>query len=139
VSAAFYYLPSRAWELGIGSVVALMVRRNIIVPIPITALRWACVAVLLVVPIISDERGHPGVAAAVVCLATAVLLVPGANFGRAESALWPLTAVGDRSYSLYLVHWPLFAFASNVFLTAVPAQVNIALLGIAAIWTELQY
>ncbi|MBR1213958.1 acyltransferase family protein [Bradyrhizobium sp. JYMT SZCCT0180] len=139
VSAAFYYLPSRAWELGIGSVVALMVRRNIIAPIPITALRWACVAVLLVVPVITDERGHPGVAAAVVCLATAVLLVPGANLGRAESALWPLTAVGDRSYSLYLVHWPLFAFASNVFLTAVPAQVNIALLGIAAILTELQY
>ena len=139
VSAAFYYLPSRAWELGGGSVVALMLRRNIIAPISIPALRWACVAVLLVVPVIADERGHPGVAAAVVCLATAVLLVPGANLGRAESALWPLTAVGDRSYSLYLVHWPLFAFASNVFLTPVPARVNIALLGIAAIWTELQY
>jgi hypothetical protein len=139
VSAAFYYLPSRAWELGVGSVVALMLRRNIIAPIPIPALRWACVAVLLVVPVIADERGHPGVSAAVVCLATAVLLVPGANLGRAESALWPLTAVGDRSYSLYLVHWPLFAFASNVFLTPVPAQVNIALLGITAIWTELQY
>jgi hypothetical protein len=40
---------------------------------------------------------------------------------------------------LYLVHWPLFAFASNVFLTPVPAEVNIALLGITAIWTELQY
>jgi peptidoglycan/LPS O-acetylase OafA/YrhL len=139
VSAAFYYLPSRAWELGVGSVVALMLRRNIIAPIPMRALRWACVAVLLVVPVIADEQGHPGVTAAVVCLATAVLLVPGPNLGRAESALWPLTAVGDRSYSLYLVHWPLFAFASNVFLTPVPAQVNIALLGITAIWTELQY
>jgi peptidoglycan/LPS O-acetylase OafA/YrhL len=139
VPAAFYYLPSRAWELGVGSVVALMLRRNIIAPISIPALRWACVAALLVVPVIADERGHPGVAAAVVCLATAVLLVPGANLGRAESALWPLTAVGDRSYSLYLVHWPLFAFASNVFLTPVPARVNIALLGITAIWTELQY
>lgn len=139
ISAAFYYLPSRAWELGIGSVVALMLRRNIIAPIPIPVLRWACVAILLLVPVIADERGHPGVVAAVVCLATAVLLVPGANLGRAESALWPLTAIGDRSYSLYLVHWPLFAFASNVFLTPVPAQVNIALLGITAIWTELQY
>jgi peptidoglycan/LPS O-acetylase OafA/YrhL len=139
VPAAFYYLPSRAWELGVGSVVALMLRRNIIAPIPIPALRWACVAILLVVPVIADEQGHPGVAAAVVCLATAVLLVPGANLGSAGSALWPLTAVGDRSYSLYLVHWPLFAFASNVFLTPVPAQVNIALLGVTAIWTELQY
>jgi hypothetical protein len=33
----------------------------------------------------------------------------------------------------------LFAFASNIFLVAVPAQVNIALLGITVVWTELQY
>ncbi len=139
VSAAFYFLPSRAWELGIGSVVALLVRRNVVVPMPLPALRSGCAAVLLVVPVITNEQGHPGVPAAIVCIATALLLVPGANLDKVKATLLPFTAVGDRSYSLYLVHWPLLAFANNVFLDPVPAQVNIALLGVAAVWTELQY
>jgi hypothetical protein len=116
----------------------------------------ALLGTLLAVPFVADERGHPGIAAAIVCFATAVLMVPGAKLEhvamlkgpalRVNGAKWMgaralalLTFVGDRSYSLYLVHWPIFAFANHVFITPVPGLVNLALLGVCATWTELQY
>jgi peptidoglycan/LPS O-acetylase OafA/YrhL len=137
-SATFYFLPSRAWELGIGVVVALGVRRGLVGPTRIPAVRLGCAAVLLVVPMLVDQAGHPGLPAALVCLATAVLLLPGATIGFAP-AVRPLTTIGDRSYSLYLVHWPVLAFANNIVIGTVPGWVSAALLVPIALWAEAQY
>jgi peptidoglycan/LPS O-acetylase OafA/YrhL len=138
-SAAFYLLPTRAWELGLGSVVALLVRRGLAPPRPSSAARVAAGIVVVAVPLFATERGHPGLAALVACLATAVLLLPGREPGRVEHALRPLGAVGDRSYSLYLVHWPVFVFANNVYLLPVPQYVNLLLLLPCVLWMEAQY
>ncbi len=138
-TAAFYLLPSRAWELGIGSVVALLVRRQLVLPMRATAVRAVCGAILLVAPFLASEDGHPGLVASLVCLATAMLLVPGAALNRFAGPLRPITVIGDRSYSLYLLHWPLIAFANNIFIAPVPLGVRLALLALAAVFTELQY
>jgi peptidoglycan/LPS O-acetylase OafA/YrhL len=137
-SAAFYFLPTRAWELGAGTAAALIVRRGVTLERIGRWVRPACALVLLVTPFIASERGHPGLAAIVVCLATAVLLISGQTV-RPAGPLAPLIPIGDRSYSLYLVHWPLLAFANNVFVGPVPWSVNALLVALALVLTEIQY
>ncbi|QAY77488.1 acyltransferase family protein [Sphingosinicella sp. BN140058] len=137
-SATFYFLPTRFWELGIGSVLALLIRKEWVRPAALPIPRLAAAAILILVPLLVDERGHPGLPALVICLATALLLVPGLDL-KASRPLAPLVAIGDRSYSLYLVHWPVYAFVNNIFITRVPLWLNILLLVPVLIWMELQY
>ena len=137
-SAAFYMLPTRAWELAMGSVIVLLVRRNLLRSVP-SPLRWLCVAVIVLLPVIVGEEGHPGWSALIICTATAILLIPAARQNGARQTFAPLVAIGDRSYSLYLVHWPLLAFASNIFLRVTPVWVNGLLLLAAGVLAELQY
>jgi len=139
-SAAFYMVPSRAWELGVGSVLALALARGRVKPGRWPAARMLAVAILLIVPLVADDANHPGWAALVCCLATALLLVPGGEPGKRLSAmLAPICATGDRSYSLYLVHWPVFAFAGNVMIAPVPLWVNLLLIIPCLVWAEAQY
>ncbi len=138
-SATFYLLPFRAWELGFGCVVALLVRRNMIAAGRYPLMRLICAAILVVTPMLAGDAGHPGGAALIVCLATAVLLIPGGDSKKLGTLLKPMTWIGDRSYSLYLVHWPLFAFANNLFLQSPPMKLNMLLLAIAFVWAEAQY
>lgn len=136
-SAAFYFLPSRAWELGFGSAVAILVRRQIVLP-GSAWLRAAAWAVLAVVPFLATEAGHPGWPAVAVCLATSLILFfPPANILLPVQKV--LGLVGDRSYSLYLVHWPIFAYANNVFADHPSAVINTVLLLVSVGFAEIQF
>lgn len=135
---AFYMLPTRAWEMGLGSLVALRVAKGSGTGSSWPAARAVCLLLLLGVPLLVDESGHPGLPAIMVCATTALLMMPGLALSP-RRWLAPFVAIGDRSYSLYLVHWPVYAFANNVFIRPVPLGVNLALLGIVLLWTELQY
>ena len=126
-SFAFYILPTRAWELSIGSMVALM-RMDVS---PVAVLRWAfwpSLAALVIVPFFPTGYPHPGPDALIVCIATAVIIINGRQlFGR----VYPLRAtawVGDASYSLYLAHWPFIAFLNNAYLGETPASARIVAL-----------
>ncbi len=137
-SATFYMLPTRAWELGVGGVVAMLVNRGALRTSRLLLARIASVAAIVAAAMLSDENGHPGMAAAVVCLATCVLMVPGSVW-RGRGAGRMASLAGDRSYSLYLVHWPLFAFANNVVIGPVPLSIRLALLVACFVLAELQY
>lgn len=50
-----------------------------------------------------------------------------------------MVKIGDWSYSLYLVHWPLFAFANNVFLGLVPDFIMILIVFLSIALAYLQY
>ncbi len=111
--AAFYLLPARMWELGIGSLIALLPMGRLMDAAMRKLFLPACAALLLV-PLMWLPL--PRVAAvAVVCVATAVVIL------RRHSALDDrpipnaLAKFGDASYSLYLVHWPVFAFLNNAY------------------------
>lgn len=118
-SAAFYLLPFRAWELGLGSIGALLAAPlatgawRVPAQRALAVLAWPAWALLLLVPMAPGGFGtaHPGPAALIVGLATLALLMR--DPVRVPRGLTPLVRIGDGSYALYLVHWPLLAFLHN--------------------------
>jgi peptidoglycan/LPS O-acetylase OafA/YrhL len=116
-TAAFYLLPTRAWELGVGAILALASARRA----PAGATGWmsevsaglglALVAVALVAPGVIRLPDH-GVVLAVA--GTALLVGSGERGNTLVSRLLgatPLVWVGLISYSLYLWHWPAIVFS----------------------------
>lgn len=113
--AVFYLLPSRGWELGLGVLTAILAMRQSGQGL---ARRLAVPAlILLTAPLFLAIPGRDYQLALPVCLGTAVLLLAALPGPR---ALAPLERIGDASYSLYLVHWPLFAFVQTIWLGASP-------------------
>ncbi len=112
-SAAFYLLPSRAWELGLGSLAAWAYATGWRLS---SVSRLPAALLLLALPLWPLPAwggiGHPGANALLIGLATAALLLS-AGRARAPIALTPVVRLGDLSYSLYLIHWPLIALVNN--------------------------
>lgn len=113
-SANFYLLPSRAWELLAGGLVALMPaawppRRRILREI-IAGLGIVLIGLSLV--FLDEEFAMPSVWA-LIPVTGAVLIIVAADgtwTGRILGAPLP-RAIGLISYSAYLWHWPIFVFA----------------------------
>ncbi|CAL76706.1 conserved hypothetical protein; putative membrane protein; putative acyltransferase domain [Bradyrhizobium sp. ORS 278] len=113
---AFFLSPPRAWEFLLGGLVAVSG-----LPAPRPGLTRGAARtlalLLLAIPILSlrPGSGFPGANALAPCLGAALFLWSGEGVpNSARSPLSPLSAVafvGRISYSLYLWHWPLFAFA----------------------------
>jgi hypothetical protein len=113
-AAAFYLVQFRAWELLIGSLLALNA-------FPKLAHRWQAeligisgiVLIAASVTLISRNTPFPGLAALAPCLGAAAVIHSGAAAttltSRALSFL-PIRFIGLISYSLYLWHWPLIVF-----------------------------
>ncbi|WP_363156477.1 acyltransferase family protein [uncultured Hyphomicrobium sp.] len=111
-TTAFYLLPTRAWELMLGAFGALIATR----PRWTSVAYWPALGVLVAVPIVGTGMPHPGIDAALVCLATLVIIL--AERGKIVETYpsrMTLQKLGDISYSLYLVHWPVVAFLNNAF------------------------
>jgi peptidoglycan/LPS O-acetylase OafA/YrhL len=111
--ANFYLLPTRAWEFGLGALVATTPLPAIARPLPARATGLAALALLLApVFVFDDLTPFPGLNALWPCLGTALLIHLGRTTRTGVTALLgarPCVAVGLISYSLYLVHWPIVA------------------------------
>ncbi|MBJ7360686.1 MAG: acyltransferase [Chloroflexi bacterium] len=105
---AFYLLPTRVWQLGVGGLLALIgvmgtSRRS-------GALAWVGLAAVAVAGVaLTAEMPYPGLAALLPTAGAVALLYGGAApSGPARLlAAAPLRFLGKISYSLYLWHWPL--------------------------------
>jgi len=115
-SSAFYLLPFRAFELLCGSLIALAPVAWIPGKGLARMLSWAGLAAIAGAMYGFDKGTHfPGFAALLPCAGAAMLLLANAHgtVGRVLSSrgmVW----VGKRSYSLYLVHWPVIVFAHRL-------------------------
>jgi peptidoglycan/LPS O-acetylase OafA/YrhL len=119
-SIAFFYLHSRAWELGAGALLALMLQaseklRVFEIPRPARQVLALSGLAMIVYAIVVFDKGirFPGVSA-LVPVVGALLVIAFATqetwAGRLLGARW-MVGVGLVSYSAYLWHQPIFAFA----------------------------
>jgi peptidoglycan/LPS O-acetylase OafA/YrhL len=112
---AFYLLPSRAWELLAGCLLAFLndqgtrLAKNEWRP-AVSAMGLAAIGLSFLV--VNESWRVPGYIALVPVLgAVGVLIPPGETSGLAEKLLrMPcFVLIGRISYSLYLWHWPIFS------------------------------
>jgi peptidoglycan/LPS O-acetylase OafA/YrhL len=116
--ATFYLLPTRAWELFAGALVlplAAKCARGRIANEMIGLL--GAVLIIIGVTCYRSEYHFPGFYALLPTLGAGCLLLSG-RFGNTTIARLlsckPVVHLGKISYSLYLIHWPVNDFASQL-------------------------
>lgn len=114
---AFFSLPTRAWELAIGGLVALTAAQwRRLPPVCAAIVGWGgLVLVLATCHQIGPATPYPGTAALLPVLGTALVIgagcaTPDLGVGRLLSKPG-LRALGRVSYSWYLWHWPALLLA----------------------------
>ena len=118
----FYATPFRAWEFGLGAILALVGNKPakgeqspLISGVGATLILGGLVALLFAALRFNRETVFPGAAAALPVIGTTAMIA-GIRFARRSLparmlASSPLVAIGKFSYSWYLWHWPLLALA----------------------------
>jgi peptidoglycan/LPS O-acetylase OafA/YrhL len=116
-SWAFFSLPSRAWELAVGGLLALTAGWWRRLPSwPAAAAGWTGLGLIVVGCIrLGESTPYPGTAALLPVVGTALVLGGGCAAPRWSAATVlaapPLRAIGRLSYSWYLWHWPVLLLA----------------------------
>jgi peptidoglycan/LPS O-acetylase OafA/YrhL len=115
---AFYSSPTRAWEFGLGALVALSSARLARLPRSLAVITGTAGTVGLIASafLLEEAMPYPGFAALLPTLGTTALIAAGTVSGRQPVSRLlgarPLCWVGDQSYGWYLWHWPAVVFAS---------------------------
>ena len=116
-STSFFLLPTRAWELLAGSLLALLANRIHVRNVFRELLSALGIAGILVAMFaFNAHTPFPGKAALLpVVGASLYIFANTAGLTKVGQVLAcrPMVYVGLISYSLYLWHWPFFAFARN--------------------------
>jgi peptidoglycan/LPS O-acetylase OafA/YrhL len=111
---AYFGLLTRAWELGIGAILAINMNLFARIPSRVSAfLSWIGLGGLITgLIVINESTTYPGVWALIPTLSTALIIAVGTNYNKysVETIFkhgifqW----IGKISYSWYLVHWAFF-------------------------------
>jgi peptidoglycan/LPS O-acetylase OafA/YrhL len=114
---AFYQLPARAWEFGVGGLVALLPLAKLRVPTGCwIALGWSGLMAILWAGHATSVSQFPGLLALVPVTGTVVVLAAcsqrPARGADVLLAARPLQKLGAISYSWYLWHWPFLVLAT---------------------------
>jgi peptidoglycan/LPS O-acetylase OafA/YrhL len=117
--AAFFLMPARIWELGIGALVFLASRRMQSARTQEMLRRLSPFALLALVACFFAPESY-AVPATIAAVGLAALLLASDDQSPAASVLRlrPVVYIGKISYSLYLWHWPIIALGPIVLATA---------------------
>lgn len=139
-----YYLPhTRAWELLIGSLLALGIVPGIRSRLG-NELVAAAGLLLMLSPfvLLNGDMAFPAWNALSTCLGTAALIHSGGEtrVGRLLS-LKPMVGLGLISFSVYLVHWPLIVFTKYTLLREPTLAESVGLLAVILVlgWASWRF
>lgn len=135
---AFFMLPARAWEMLAGSILACLSLYGT-GWVPPGWLKWSALVLLCALCVAPQDPVHPRVDALAAVLLTSVLVAGDKPWLGNNLLVRAMTRIGDWSYSLYLVHWPLFALASSAYVGQVPGSVRLGLVVIAIALAAAQH
>jgi len=141
--AAFYLIPTRAWELLIGSIIAL---RSLPVPRSLYARELTSILGLIFIVYsifqYTPETKFPGMAASLPVIGAALIIWSGSNGTTLVSrilSLRPIVFIGLISYSLYLWHWPVIVFTKIYSIKNISEMTTIVMLGAIFILSVLSW
>ena len=131
-SVNFYFLPTRAWELLLGSLLAA-------IPTQRASTQWlteslssgGLLAILCAVFFYGPDTRFPGVSALLPCVGTALIIWANDQTLTCVGKLLatrPAVFIGLISYSLYLWHWPMLVFAKYWKLGSIPKSQRVLIL-----------
>jgi peptidoglycan/LPS O-acetylase OafA/YrhL len=135
---AYFGLHTRAWELGVGALVAVLGLR---LPRRAATLLGGAglAAVLLAAVLFTARTPFPGYAALLPVAGTAAVLVGGASAPSGLLGEPLLQAVGRLSYSWYLWHWPFLMIGPYALGVSPGRTVHLLLAGAALVAAALTY
>mgnify|MGYP006419918321 FL=1 len=132
----FYMLVSRAWELGLGAMLAVVLAHSRISEVRVTGLLAellvlsGLLAIIVPVLMFSELTATPGPLLLVPTLGACLLiwLTPATSYVRRLLSLKWLVGLGLISYSLYLWHQPVLVFGRIIIGEALGFEWRIAML-----------
>ena len=132
VSGAFYLLPTRGWELLAGAALALPAPQRA-APLPQRIREFLSTLGLLLIGYavmgFDASTPFPSLWTGIPVLGAVLLIATAQGGTRAQGLLSarPLVAIGLLSYSAYLWHQPILAFARHSLPHVLPLQLSLAL------------
>ncbi|MEP6565462.1 MAG: acyltransferase family protein [Mesorhizobium sp.] len=138
---AYFVSHTRLWELALGGLLVLTEHRFRLSAGARRSLVIAGIAVILASALLfSPATPFPGISALLPTLATVLVILAGeVEIGRFRGLdSRPLRFIGDRSYSIYLWHWPLITFFAAKGNAVTPVS-GAALVVLILILSDLSY
>ena len=150
---AFFSLPTRAWELALGGMLALPVAARFVPRGIAPLMAWAGLGLVVLAALILDtSTPFPGTAALIPTIGCALIVAAGLPAVVAADrrvripgpttllSLPPVRFFGRISYSLYLWHWPVLVLPAVAF-GHLPGVARLALAGVAIViaWASTRF
>jgi peptidoglycan/LPS O-acetylase OafA/YrhL len=146
--SGYYNSLARAWELGLGAFVAILGARGTPrlsagVATVINRVAWVLLLATFAIPDL--ETGVPSWGVSPAVILTAIIIATGNRRPATATNVVARTVrgvghwVGDRSFSLYLWHWPILILAPYVLKVELTAMHKIAAIALAFVLSELSY
>lgn len=116
-TAAYFSTFTRAWELGLGAIIAVVIPYMRGSRVVLSALSWVGVAMIGASFALVSSQHFPFPGALLPTVGTALVLLAHTSRERAYNALLTNRVsvyIGDISYSVYLVHFPLIVILGSL-------------------------
>lgn len=140
-ASAFFLFPFRMYEFSIGAIVVFVERVS--VSNKLKNFIYAVGALMIIIPsLIYDVNKitFPGYFALIPCVGAALMIFSGKGIFLSKIiSVRPVNYIGEISYSLYLVHWPIYVFTSYVLVGEISYIIKLSMLLSTAVISILMH